>query len=293
MKKLFYAFCLFLFPSVSSGQFLPEDDIAGYSFTLTRTTEVEGRQGVCADNDFYYVSGSKELFKYTKDGKRVCANTSPFDGISVRLNHFGDIDIYNGFVYGGLEFFKDGAGMNISIGVYRADDLSFVKLIPVDSASGQKEVSGIAIDTAQNAFWLSDWTDGASLYKYDLTNGKYLGRVFTAPKAGLQQGALSAGRYLLVTSDDGDAELGQSDNLYAVEKNVSAGDTVKPLPIKKFTEVKLQGEIEGLTYDSAADELLVLFNRGARIIKGMPMGFYPGYEREIHEIYHYKITRKK
>lgn len=32
-------------------------------------------------------------------------------------------------------------------------------------------------------------------------------------------------------------------------------------------------------------DLLVLANRGARIVLGMPRGFYPGYDGEVHEVY--------
>jgi hypothetical protein len=55
-------------------------------------------------------------------------------------------------------------------------------------------------------------------------------------------------------------------------------------------EIELQnlrraGEIEGVAWDEHADELLVLSNRGARILQGMPIGYYPGYDREVHEVY--------
>jgi len=30
---------------------------------------------------------------------------------------------------------------------------------------------------------------------------------------------------------------------------------------------------------------LVHFNRGKRIVQGMPKGLYPGYTEEIHEVY--------
>lgn len=33
---------------------------------------------------------------------------------------------------------------------------------------------------------------------------------------------------------------------------------------------------------------LLLSNRGARIILGMPKGFYEGYDREVHDLYVYK-----
>ena len=35
--------------------------------------------------------------------------------------------------------------------------------------------------------------------------------------------------------------------------------------------------------------MLVLMNRGAHIVLGMTKGFYPGYTREIHEIYRYAM----
>ena len=46
-----------------------------------------------------------------------------------------------------------------------------------------------------------------------------------------------------------------------------------------------------LLHDPATDDLLVLANRGARIVLGMPRGFYPGYDREIHEIYVYEKVK--
>jgi hypothetical protein len=49
------------------------------------------------------------------------------------------------------------------------------------------------------------------------------------------------------------------------------------------------GEIEGITFDETAGEMIVLANRGKRIVLGMPKGLYPGYDREIHELYVYKI----
>lgn len=54
-----------------------------------------------------------------------------------------------------------------------------------------------------------------------------------------------------------------------------------------MTDFRRMGEIEGLTIDPSNSQLLVLANRGARIILGMPKGFYNGYNREIHELYIY------
>ncbi len=52
----------------------------------------------------------------------------------------------------------------------------------------------------------------------------------------------------------------------------------------------LQGEIEGLSFDADAGQLLVSYNRGARIVLGMPSGLYEGYSEEIHEVFAYGMT---
>jgi hypothetical protein len=51
------------------------------------------------------------------------------------------------------------------------------------------------------------------------------------------------------------------------------------------------GEIEGIDFDEMAGEMLVLSNRGKRIVLGMPKGLYPGYDREISEVYVFRITK--
>ncbi len=53
-------------------------------------------------------------------------------------------------------------------------------------------------------------------------------------------------------------------------------------------DLRRAGEIEGLAVDPVTDDLVVLSNRGARIVLGMPRGFYDGYDREIHELYIYE-----
>ena len=59
--------------------------------------------------------------------------------------------------------------------------------------------------------------------------------------------------------------------------------------VKSFTEFRRAGEIEGLDFDAAAGEMVVLSNRGSHIVQGMPRGFLPGYDREIHELYVYRV----
>ena len=59
---------------------------------------------------------------------------------------------------------------------------------------------------------------------------------------------------------------------------------------RTFDDVTKQGKIEGLTFDKETNSLLLLYNRGARIVLGMPKGFYDGYDREISEVFIYSIA---
>ena len=62
---------------------------------------------------------------------------------------------------------------------------------------------------------------------------------------------------------------------------------------RTFDDVTKQGEIEGLTFDKQTGQLLVLYNRGARIVLGMPKGFYEGYDHEISEVFSYNTAKRQ
>ena len=50
----------------------PEEDpgimMPAYEYELSGAAEVDGRQGVCSEGDYYWVSGSATLAKYDKTG---------------------------------------------------------------------------------------------------------------------------------------------------------------------------------------------------------------------------------
>lgn len=60
---------------------------------------------------------------------------------------------------------------------------------------------------------------------------------------------------------------------------------------RTLDDVTLQGEVEGLTFTDDG-RMLVLYNRGARIVAGMPVGFYDGYDHEVHEVFSYVMTKR-
>jgi hypothetical protein len=126
------------------------------------------------------------------------------------------------------------------------------------------------------------------LYMYDLDTEEYKGKLRMDPGPKWLQGVAYYDGSLYVTSDDGDADDDAPDHMYRVD--VSDDKKAGAVSMEKeFDDVTRQGEIEGLTFDEEKRQLLLLYNRGAKIVAGMPTGFYEGYSEEIHEVFVYDI----
>ncbi len=274
----------------------PEEDPAvmlpAHAYTLTGSVEVTGRQGVCAEEGNYWVSGSASLAKYDKDWNLVLKNDDPFKGYELEVNHIADIDVYENELYIGAEYFMDGVGKNIQIAVYDGDTLELKRTFPFEAESGQLECSGIAVDPDTKSVWMCSWVgeeSGRYLYRYDLETGVYLGKVHMQMPPQWLQGVAYYDGYLYMTADDGTADDNEPDHLYRAK--IIDGCTYCTVTLERtFDDVTKQGEIEGLTFDKEANNLLLLYNRGARIVLGMPKGFYDGYDREISEVFIYSTA---
>ena len=281
--------------SQSNAPVRPEDDRTlmspANSYELKGSVEVKGRQGVCTDGKYYYVSGSTTLTKYDKDWNMILTNDEPFEGYEIEVNHIGDIDIFDNELYIGAEYFMDGVGKNIQIAVYDADTLKLKRTFPFDAGSGQLECAGIAVDPDNSIVWMCSWVgenSGRYLYKYSLDNGEYLGKVHMQIPPQWIQGVAYYDGQLYLTADDGEADYGEPDHLYRMKPGKDQTYATVVLE-RTFDDVTMQGEIEGLAFDKTGGEMRLLYNRGARIILGMPSGFYPGYDHEISEVFTYKM----
>lgn len=258
-----------------------------FTYTLNSVQKVDGRQGICVEGDTYWVSGSTTLSKYDKDWNMVNQNTDPFKGYELEVNHIGDIDVYNNELYLGVEYFMDGEGKNIQVAVYDGDTLELKRVFPFSADTGQLECSGIAVDPDSRTVYMTSWIDDKSssyLYKYDLDTGDFKGKLKMDPIPQWLQGIAYHDGYLYVTADDGIADDDAPDHLYRIDP-----DTGSMVLEKTFDDVIKQGEIEGLNYDTKRNQFLLLYNRGARIVLGMPKGFYDGYTEEIHEVFIYDL----
>ncbi len=302
---------------------IPEND-----YTLSRVVEVDGRQGIACDGEYYYVSDTGILYKYDKKWNLIKSNRQPFRHPEI-ANHFGDIDVHNGEIYCGIEKFMYGRGYNIAISVYDSDSLEWKRDIEWCPESGQVEVSGIAVDVANGLVWMSDWVDSRYVYAYDLMTGKYHSKMQCAPTPYWCQGIAVKDNKLYFSADDGEADYGLPDNIYTVDisdvsyKGLKDGtEVVKETPFsvkltddgipvlrtgkisagankgrvshfREMNDFKRAGEIEGLCFDPSTGDLLVLNNRGAKIVFGMSQGpiVDEGYNSEIHEVYIYKKSK--
>ena len=207
----------------------------------------------------------------------------------MEVNHIGDIDVYRNELYLGVEYFMDGVGSNIQVAVYDGDTLELKRVFPFRADTGQLECSGIAVDPDSGTVYMCSWIDDESsayLYMYDLDSGAYKGKLRMDPVPKWIQGVAYFDGSLYVTCDDGDADEDAPDHMYRITLNedCTAGSVTLE---KTFDDVTRQGEIEGLSFDRSRGQFLLLYNRGARIVLGMPKGFYEGYTEEIREVFVY------
>ena len=261
------------------------------NYSLESVQQVNGRQGICVEGNYYWVSGSTTLTKYDRDWNIVSENKDPFKGYEKEVNHIGDIDVYQNELYLGVEYFDDGVGKNIQVAVYDGDTLELKRVFPFRDDTGQKECCGIAVDPVSRTVYMNSWIDDESsnyLYMYDLDKGDYKGKLEMKPPVKYMQGVACYNGDIFVTSDDGDADKNEPDHMYRLTVS-SDGRSASVTEEYAFTDVKKQGEIEGLSFDTEKNKFLNLYNRGARIIRGMPSGFYDGYTEEIHEVYIYDM----
>lgn len=261
-------------------------------YELVSSHPVDGRQGIACEDGLYYVSGSTSLSVYNADWEKIKSAEDPFAKFKAEVNHIGDIDVYNGEIYAGVEYFMDGEASNIQIAVYDADSLELTRTYMFAPESGQTECSGIAVDPDSKSVFMCSWAEddsGSYLYRYDLEKGNYLGKYHMKNSPVMIQGVAYYEGSFYITADDGSADDNEPDHVYRCEANLESDEFTMYME-RELNDVTRQGEIEGISFDKEKKQMLISYNRGARIVKGMPKGFYEGYDEEIHEIFVYSIS---
>ena len=267
--------------------------LPGFTYTQEEAREVGGRQGVACENGAYWVSGNNVLARYDKDWKLAATNANPFADLTLKADHLGDIDVYNGEVYACADARSGGAAADLQIAVYDAQTLTPARAYAIDAQSGQKDCSGIAVDPDTQSIWTCSWTDGESgryLYRYSLETGEYIGKIHLQASPQWLRGIAYYKGYLYMAADDGTADLGEPDHIYRWRVDPDSTDACVTLE-RTLDDVETVGEVGGLSFDKTEKKLLVICNRGAQIEQGAAKELYEGYDREIHEVFVYGMTR--
>ncbi len=129
-----------------------------FQYEFSDSFEVNGRQGIATDDEYYYVSGSTTLARYDKQGDLELVADEPFaKGYTREVNHIGDIDVYNGEIYCGVEKFLDGKATNIQIAIYDVETLELKRTFNFEPESGQTECSGITVNPDDKTVVMCSW----------------------------------------------------------------------------------------------------------------------------------------
>ena len=275
----------------------PESDInvilPGFTYKQEAAQAVGGRQGIACGNGEYWVSGSNVLARYDKEWKLTATNADPFADLAGKADYLGDIDFHEGEIYACAERRSGGEAADPQIAVYDAQTLKLARVYSVNAQSGQKDCSGIAVDPDTQSIWTCSWTDGESgryLYRYSLETGEYIGKIhMQAPPQWLRGIAYYKG-YLYMAADDGTADHGEPDHIYRWRVDTDSTDACVTLE-RTLDDVEVVGEVGGLSLDKTAKKMLVVCNSGALIEQGKEKELYEGYDREIHEVYVYEMSR--
>lgn len=135
-------------------------------------------QGVCFDDDYFYITEASEIMKYTRGGEFVARHDTVGDGSS---NHLGDLCIKDGILYVMSSLYPSGPPYNEIVMLYDAETLTYIQ-----EYSTFTDHIGEGIDYRHGHFWtVSDnfdevykWEDGfTSPTTYPITEPTITGSV--------------------------------------------------------------------------------------------------------------------
>lgn len=148
---------------------------------LVGITALYAGQGISADEDYYYTSGSlfvqktgfgfQFLAKWTADGfEKVTVNYAPIPSVNKKTygcGHIGGISVYDGKLYAAVE----GTDYSINfIYVYDTDDLSLIKVYNVSCDLLDDGIPWVAVDGENGYVYCSRWGETDKLLRFNLSD---------------------------------------------------------------------------------------------------------------------------
>ena len=160
------------------------DDSLNFSNALfveqdTNLYYLDSHQGVAADGNFIYTIDTLKIYKrFNYPPYQVVMSKSNLlsniPGDPNQPDHFGDGVVCNGYLYVAAEYIYSYTLHNThSIIKIDTNDLSYVTYFDIDV--GNHEVSGVATDG--NILYAVSYFNGSKIWKYDISDGNYLGYI--------------------------------------------------------------------------------------------------------------------
>lgn len=171
------------------------------------TTDLNSHQGVCWDGTHYYTTDDNAIYKWDSSWTLVDSHLDPIGSASLSgtADHCGDLDVYDGILYIPIEQYPTPAGTQ-HIVKFNASDLSYVAKYDI-SAQGH-EAASIAYCDRDNLLYIVDYDgNNDTIYKYDPTDGTYIGTLVTDKSVLQRQGITWWRDHFWVSIDSGDETI--------------------------------------------------------------------------------------
>lgn len=218
-------------------------NVNSFPISLGTTNKIDvnlyGVQGIAFDGTYRYDINSAQIYKFNYEtGAFVSSNTTPFTSPIGSNTHLGDGGYYNGYLYIGSEsannspFYRS----NACIAIYDGSNLQLSNVFWTSNIT--QEVTACEVDTDHSWIWTCDYYNSNYLYKFDLNNGSYKGRLAMVPPVQYPQGLAYSNGFLFVCGDSPTATGPGYLTAFAV--NVTNG-TVQRVVDQVFNSVENEG----------------------------------------------------
>ncbi|MBR5423933.1 MAG: hypothetical protein IK108_07980 [Clostridia bacterium] len=214
-------------------------------------------QGITADGEYYYTSGSiaalklTALAKFTFDGMAFVQSSVgalPRSLLDRGFEHIGGISVYNGLIYAAIEGKADGRDI-AAVAAFSCDTLELAgEVYDLPYEQYEDGIPWLAVDGETGLLYASKWSHAPEVYVYDISAGMALVRVI--PVANGELDRIQGGEFY-----DGTLYLSR-DNKEGETKQVLAFDPADgeiSVYAERYVGDAQRIEAEGLTVYPAPD----------------------------------------
>ncbi|RLI76071.1 hypothetical protein DRO97_01740 [Archaeoglobales archaeon] len=176
---------------------------------IDESSDLDVHQGIAVSDNWYYTIHTNRIDKrYKSNWSIALQNLSPFP-TGVDVNHIGDCDYYNGYLYCPEENWTGTDGLNEHIVIYYAENLTIKDYYNISTCLGAAEAGGVTVDYDSNRLVVSDYLNTNKLYFINLSDYTCSGNVSLTESLSQPQGIdyhkwKNGLGYYYISDEDGD-----------------------------------------------------------------------------------------